>query len=244
MAKNTTEVVKTDNSIPGFLKNNTTSRGSENIDHNDLSIPRIEIVQSLSTVRKKNSAEYIEGAEEGMLYNSVTKELYGFEINFVPVYFIKQYLVWRDRKLGSGFGGAYQTEEEAIYRVREMENPNEWESVLTHQHFGLVVKENGEKEEVVVSMAKSKIRVSKKLNSLIRINGNDRFSRIYKIKGVQVENNQNQEFFNFDFVNVGFVTEDIYRHAEKVYELLKSGSASVNYESEEGESTTDDDAPF
>ena len=240
MTKKKDEVMNTQDNMPDFLKNQT-GRGSENVDHNDLIIPRLEVVQSLSTVRKKTSSEYIEGAEEGMLYNSVTRELYGSEVTVVPIIFIKEYLVWRDRKLGGGFGGAHATEEEARARVSEMDNPDEWEVVLTHQHFCLILREDGTKEEAVVSMSKSKLKVSKKFNSLVRINGGDRFSRRYKLRGVAAENSQGQEFYNLDVINVGFVDEPTYRYAEEVYGLLKSGAASAD---RSFESAGDDEAPF
>lgn len=234
------EIANVEATLPDFLKNQT-GRGSEDVNHNDLIIPRLEVVQSLSTVRKKNSPEYIEGAEEGMFYNSVTRELYGSEVVVVPILFIKECLVWRDRKLGGGFGGAHITEEEARARISEMSNPDEWEVVLTHQHFCLIVKADGTKEEAVVSMSKSKLKVSKKFNSLIRINGGDRFSRRYKLRGVIAENNQGQEFYTLDVLNVGFVDEPTYRHAEKIYELLRSGAASAD---RNFESTSNDEAPF
>lgn len=237
--KNGKELVQSNN-MPDFLKNQS-NRGSEGVDHNDLIIPRLEIVQSLSTARKKTSPEYIEGAEEGMLYNSVTRELYGSEVVVVPVLFIKEFLVWKDRKLGGGFGGAHATEEEARARVAEMDNPDEWEVTLTHQHFCLVLKEDDTMEEVVVSMAKSKLKVSKKFNSLIRINGGDRFSRKYKLRGVTAENSQGQEFYNLDVVNIGFVDEPAYRYAEEIYELLKSGAASAD---RSFESDGDDEVPY
>src|SRR5688572_12124300 len=93
--------------LPAYIKQNQQARGSENVDMGDVAIPRIEIVQMLSPCLKKNDAAYIEGAEAGMLYNSVTRELYGHKVDVIPVYFKKQWLVWKDRKAGGGFGGAY-----------------------------------------------------------------------------------------------------------------------------------------
>lgn len=241
MSKKNDQVANVEATLPDFLKGQT-GRGSEAVDHNDLIIPRLEVVQSLSKVRKKTASEYIDGAEEGMLYNSVTRELYGHEVNIVPVFFVKEFLVWRDQKLGGGFGGAHASEEEAMARRAEMDNPNEWEVNLTHQHFCLIVKPDGTTEEAVISMAKSKLKVSKKFNSLIRLNGGDRFSRVYKLKGIATENSQGQEFYTLDVLNVGFVDEPTYRHAEKIYELLKSGAASAdrNFDSVDN----DGEAPF
>lgn len=225
--------IKNDNTTittekPAYLKDQTSNRGSEEVGHDDLVIPRIEVVQSLSTVRKKTSSDYIEGIEEGMLYNSVTKETYGSQVTIVPVLFTKEWLVWRDRKLGGGFAGAYSTEIDAVAAINLLDNPSEWEAVLTHQHFCLVITDTGKLEEAVISMSKSKLKVSKKLNSLVRLNGGDRFSRAYIVSGVTDENSQGQEFYNLNVTNVGFVSEDVFRYAEQTYELIRSGAASAD----------------
>ena len=65
------------NDLPDWLQGKGAARGSENVTTDDMLIPRIELVQALSPARKKSDAAYIEGAEEGMLYNNVTRELYG-----------------------------------------------------------------------------------------------------------------------------------------------------------------------
>lgn len=220
------EIVEVQN-VPEFLRGKTTNRGSEEVGHEDLIIPRIEIVQSLSKVRKKTAPEYIEGIEEGMLYNSVTRRNYGSSIEIVPVVFKREYILWREQKLGGGFGGAFNTQEEAEAARMDQEKPEEWEAVLTHQHFCLV-KEEDTWEEAVISMAKSKLKVSKNFNSLVRINGGDRFSRRYKLSGVLTENKNGQEFYTVVVGNLGFVDEPAYQKAEAVYDLIMAGGATAD----------------
>ena len=222
--------------IPEYLRGQGPGRGSEQVDTTDITIPRIEIVQSLSKARKKNDPGFIEGAEEGMLYNSVTRELYGFSLQIVPIYFMKEYLLWRDQKLGGGFGGAYGTEAEALADAQTREKPEEWEAVLTHQHFCLILHEDGRSEEAVVSMSKSKLKVSRKFNSLVRVNGGDRFSRSYTLCGVADQNSQGQDYFNVAFATKqGFVTEPVFRHAEKVYELIARGGVVADRSTDDSE---------
>lgn len=217
--------------LPDFLKNSATSRGSEEVGAADLIIPRLEVVQSLSPCRKKNDPAYIDGAEEGMLFNNVTRELYGTDVAVVPVYFRKQYLLWKDRKKGGGnggFRGAFPTEIEARQAVIAA-GEEDIDVVETNEHFCLLVKgASGQCEEIVLSMAKSKMKVSRKWNSLIRMNGGDSFSRVYRISGVSETNARNEEFFNFGISNVGYVTEAIYKRAEALYEQIASGAVKVD----------------
>jgi len=224
MSKGEKQVAVVENSPPAFLQHQGSDRGSEQMGREDITIPRLEIVQSLSKARKKTDPAFIEGAEEGTLYNSVTRELYGFEVNVVPVFFLKEYLLWRDQKLGGGFGGGYPTELKANEARDLRDKPEEWEVVMTHQHFCLIQRPDGKLEEAAISMSKSKLKVSKKFNSLVRVNGGDRFSRVYRIRGIADQNNQGQDFYNLSVdTQPGFVTEPVYRAAERVYELIAQG---------------------
>ena len=236
MAKNEVANVNMNETMPAFLQEKMQdNRGSEEVGSDDLVIPRIELVQSLSACRKKTDPAYIDGAQEGMLYNNVTRELYGESINVVPVFFRKEYLLWRDTKLGGGFGGAFPDGASGEEARQVQEAPHEWEVVDTNQHFVLVLKEDGSVEEAVMSMAKTKSRASRNWNSLVRINGGPRFSRVYKISGVADQNKAGQDFYNLSVKNVGFVTEQVFKHAEQIYDMVKSGSAAVDRSTEVAE---------
>ena len=220
--------VKNDN-LPAYIKQSDKGRGSENVDMQDVAIPRIELVQMLSPCLKKNDPGYIEGAQAGMLYNSVTRELYGEKVIVIPVYFKKQYLVWKDRKAGGGFGGAYDTVLDANERIKQ-EPPGDqekWTAQDTAQQLVLVVKSDGSTEEAIVSMSRTKLKVSKNWNSLIRLNGNDRFSRQYVLFAVDETNNNGDEYKNFGVANGGFPAELHYRKAEALYVAVASGERKV-----------------
>jgi len=224
-----TQEIATQTDVPDFLKNQMQdNRGSEEVQSNDLVIPRIELVQSLSKCRKKADPAYIDGIEEGDLYNNVTRKVYGEDMVVCPVYFRKEWLLWRDQDLGGGFGGAFDSAEAAESARQLVEKPEEWEVVDTNQHFVLVINDDGTIEEAVVSMAKTKAKTSRTWNSLVRINGGPRFSRLYKLVGVAATNKANQDYFTLDVKNVGFVTEEIFKHAEKVYEMVTSGKAGID----------------
>ena len=53
--------------------------GLENVDKQDLALPFLKLLQSGSDETKKKHAKYVEGAEAGMFYNTVTKKLYNGE---------------------------------------------------------------------------------------------------------------------------------------------------------------------
>ena len=227
MKNESMEIVDT-TTIPDFLKMG--NRGAENVSADDMIIPRIELVQALSPARKKNDPAYVEGAEEGMLYNNVTRQLYGEAVTVVTVYYTKQYLVWKDRKAGgggsNGFRGAFATEQSARDAIAQLGEEG-LEVSDTAQHF-VLVKSGDQWSEAVVSMAKSKIKVSKRWNSLIRMTNTDSFSRAYKLSAVTETNARNESYYNFNITPLGFVNQDLYKRAEKLYETIKSGNVKVS----------------
>ncbi len=63
--------------------------GLETIEKTDLALPFLKLLQSGSDETKKKHAKYVEGAEAGMFYNTVTKKLYNGEkgIEVIPVFY-------------------------------------------------------------------------------------------------------------------------------------------------------------
>lgn len=236
---NSNMVIVTDQ--PDYIKNGE-GRGSENVGMDDLVVPRLEIVQGLSPAVKPGDPGHVEGATLGDLLNSVTRQLFKREggVMVVPVYYSMQYLVWRKReyrdpnnptktiKTDGGFFGAYNTVDEAERRAEEEGGEANGIEVLdTPQHFCLLLNhETGHVDEIMLSMPRTKAKISRQWNSLIRLNGGDRFSRVYRI-GTQLQKNSQGDFYNFEVKAVGFPPKAVYEQAEKLYEIIASGERKV-----------------
>lgn len=234
--RNEGAVVKSD--VPDYIKQGG-GRGNENVDMSDMVIPRIEVAQALSKCLKESEAGYIEGAKQGDLYNTVTRENYGPSLTVIPVLFKKEYLAWRDQKLGGGFAGAYPSAQECQTRINQEEKPEEWEATETAQQLVMIPKADGSTEEAVVSMNKTKLKVSKNWNSLIRLNGNDRFSRMYVLHSVDETNSKNQDFKNFSVFTADFPPAEIYKRAEALYDAVLSGARKMNIDRSDMEEGTE-----
>ncbi len=228
-----TTAVASSADVPDYIRQSQ-GRGSENVEMQDLVIPRIELVQALSYCLEEGGADYIEGAKPGMFYNSVTRELYGPSVIVCPVFFKKQYLVWKDRKKGGGFGGAFDSMQEAQARIaQETEEQDAWEAIETHQQIVLTVNQDThETTEAVLSCARTKQKVSRQWNSLIRVNGFDRFSRVYELFGVDDENNAGEKFKNIGVRYVDFASMPVYKAAEALYNSIASGERTVKIDDE------------
>jgi hypothetical protein len=165
-----------------------------------------------------------------MLYNNVTRTLYGTEVTVVPVYYTKQFLVWKDRKAGgggsNGFRGAFASKELADRAIAELAE-EALEVSDTAQHF-VLVRNGDDWQEAVISMAKSKVKVSKRWNSLMRLSNTDSFSRAYKLSATTETNARNESYFNFNVAALGFVNKELYERAEKLYETIRTGAVKVS----------------
>lgn len=214
-------------------------RGNESVGQDDIVIPRLELVQGLSPAVKEGDAGYIEGAKPGMLMNSVTKQLYGKEVFVVPVIYMKQWLVWRKRKFADekgreqttegGFFGSFNTEHEANDRMAAEVSlgidPRSIEVIDTPQHLCLLINFNtGAVEELMVSMPRTKAKVSRQWNSMIRLAGGDRFSRVYRVTS-SLEKKNGNDYYNFVIAQSGFPAPVLYKQAEKLYEQMINGRA-------------------
>lgn len=247
MAKAKEEVMVVESAeVPAWLKDKMDdTRGNENVTKDDLVIPRLGLIQAISPEIKKNDPNYIEGAEQGMLFNTVTRELYESAV-VCPVLFEKQWLVWKDRKEGGGFGGQFDSEEEAVEYIGTLEDPDDWEVTGTPTHLCYIVGADGKASEIAIPMPISKARISRQWNSLIRMLGGPRFGRVYKITGIEDKNPAGEDYWNMKVEQAGYPSEALFKAAEKLYEDVSSGEIKYKMDTDDDGNTPDNDnvGPF
>lgn len=217
--------------VPDYIESNT-NRGSEDVGQEDLVIPRLEVIQALSPAVKDGDPGYIPEARPGMLMNSVSKQLYGKEVMVVPVVFMKQWLVWRQRKdkdgkpIEGGFFGSFNHPDAAKRRAdEEGGEANYIEIIETPQHLCLLLNFASSKvEEIMVSMPRTKAKISRQWNSMVRMAGGDRFSRAYRVTSA-LEKKPQGDYYNFAIAQSGFPNKAIYVQAEELYKVISAGRA-------------------
>ena len=79
-------------------------KGTQNITQEDLALPFLKVLMPLSPEVNKKDGKYVEGSGPGMIFNSVTKELYDGDkgINVLPCHYLKQYVEWQERGMSTG----------------------------------------------------------------------------------------------------------------------------------------------
>jgi hypothetical protein len=150
----------------------------------------------------------------------------------VPVYFRPVWAVWLDRdanKGKTGFRGVFQTKEEADQRVAQGDEI--LEVIDQYEHYVMVLTPDGI-DEAVITMSRSKAKVSRRWNSLVRMLGGDRFSRVYNLSSVADQNDNGERFYNMRVEVVGYVTKEVHERAAALYDTLSANidrvSASVD----------------
>lgn len=233
------------NETPEWVKNGQ-GRGSENVTTKDMILPRLEIVQAQSPIKDENPA-----AAEGMLFNTVTQEVIGDTAFVIPIFYRMEWLVWKDQDEGGGFFGAFDSDYAAQQRRlevidKERLDPGFIEVIDTPVHYCLLVKGDMTTDQIVVSMPRSKAKVSRKWNTLIQLGGGDRFSRAYKLTTFKDKNKQNKTFFNFVVTPAGFAPKPIFDECERLYSKFKTEDVRADHASaaragsDEGVSASDD----
>ena len=211
--------------------------GLENVDKQDLALPFLKLLQSGSDETKKKHAKYVEGAEAGMFYNTVTKKLYNGEkgIEVIPVFYKMTYPEWapfekrEGRPIHNDRGPGIMSKVTQNDRNKDMlDNGNE--IIKTANHFVVI---NGERpEKALMTMKSTQLKVSRQWNSLMENEfENDpntgkslqapTFSRIYKLGSVE-----NSGSFTWHGYNVSMVRKvdnaGLYQMARDFYNSLKN----------------------
>jgi hypothetical protein len=214
------------------------------IGQEDLALPFLKILGQLSPEVNKRDGKYVEGAEPGMIYNSVSGELYdGVKgIDVIPCFYKLEYIEWKDRGEGLGAPVAIydsssdimsKTTPDANYKDR-LPNGNYIEK--TASHFVIVAGDSP--STALISMKSTQLKISRKWNSMmsgIKMKGANgmftpaSFSHIYKLKTTQMSNDKGT-WFGWEVSKVGPVTEKgLYDQAKGFSDSISKGSVKAKH---------------
>lgn len=223
MSKSTavsTQLVASTDKLPAHLKAvENDQRGNENVGMN-VTIPRINLLQKMSSEVDKHNSKYIEGAEPGHFMNTLTQKIYGEEIYCINLIVDTVWEGKRKFEFGGGLLGTHPTRAACQESIDAQDRPEQWENVETHRHLILLKDpETGELDETpaVFDMSASKIRTSKHWNSQIVMQGGPRFSSLWKLSSRHTESKTGNTFVVLEVDLMGWAQEADYKLAEEVY---------------------------
>ena len=219
-------------------------KGLGKLTQEDLALPFLKILGQLSPEVNKRDGKYVKGAEPGMIFNSVTGDLYDGAkgIQVVPCHYKLEYIEWRDRGEGSGAPVAIhssssdvmtKTTRDASFKDR-LPNGNYIER--TASHFVIV---NGQTPSTaLIAMKSTQLKISRKWNSMmagIRLKGKNglftpaSFSHIYQLKTIQ-QSNDKGTWFGWEVSKIGPVQDTtLYQQAKTFAENVSKGDVKVKH---------------
>ena len=150
-------------------------QGFENMTQEDMALPFVRILGQLSPQVTDGDAKYIEGAKPGMIYNTVTSELFDGKkgIKIIPCYYKKDYPEWSDRGDGPGAPVANHLPNSPVIQTGKREGskirlPNGNYLEETASYYVLVETKAGGMTPALITMKSTQLNVSKKWNSMMK----------------------------------------------------------------------------
>ena len=225
--------------------------GFENVDSKSLALPFLKVLGQLSPQVTQGDSQFIPEARAGMIYNTVTDELYDGAkgITVVPCYYKLEYIEWKDREKGAVAPvNVYTSDSDIMSKTTRgddgkdrLENGNYIEE--TASHYVLIV-EPEKTSTALLTMKSTQRKKSKKWNSMMMSLRQKRksgagffkpapFTQKYSLKTVLEKNNLGS-WFGWEIEHVGGVdSEEVMKAAFDFYESCKKGAVRVNHNKEE-----------
>jgi len=230
--------------LPANMFEDDAAKGLGAIGQEDLALPFLKILGQLSPEVNKRDGKYVEGAEPGMIYNSVSGELFdGVKgIDVIPCFYKLEYIEWKDRGEGLGAPVAIydsssdimsKTKPDANYKDR-LPNGNYIEKTASH----FVIVEGDSPSTALISMKSTQLKISRKWNSMmsgIKMKGANgmftpaSFSHIYKLKTTQMSNDKGT-WFGWEVSKIGPVTDKgLYDQAKSFSDSISKGAVKAKH---------------
>jgi hypothetical protein len=227
--------------------------GMDNMGTEDLALPFLKILSGLDPVLDEN-----EEARKGDIYNTVTSTPYKGKVGVrvVPCAYQRRFIQWSPR--GSGNGAPIAIFDPSQERPKTERSPDDNKEYVvggdgsyieeTHQHFVLLLKEDGTMETALIAMKSTQLKKSRKWNSMMAsrtVKGKNgsftppRYSHIYHLKTVSEENSKGS-WHGWEMSCEGVIQDgDLYARAKAFAESITAGEVVVKHtdDDEKGDKT-------
>jgi len=234
--------------------------GVENVKPDDLIIPRLTIIQGLSPQVTQGKPEFDPRARTGMIWDVGLQEGFPDGIEFLPVYYVKNWLEWAPRSSGKGLV-AIHSDDTPMSQARKNELgqfvlPSGNFIAETAQLFGYNMTANHRRS--FIPMAATQLSKAKRLltlhngEKLNRADGSEYtpklWYRVYKLTTVP-EGNTKGNWSGWKIERGMKLTEvpgwkEIYKDIPIFFESVRKGALRGDLAEEAGNAAKDDEIPF
>ena len=235
--KNTIKV-KENNALQTVNIEQFADEGFDNVDSKSLALPFLKVLGQLSPQVTQGDSNFIPDAKAGMIYNTVTDELYDGHkgITVIPCYYKLEYIEWKDRDKGAVAPvNVYPSDSDIMTKTTRgddgkdrLQNGNYIEETASHY---VMVVEPDKTSTALITMKSTQRKKSKKWNSMMmslrqqRKNGKGffkpaPFTQKYLLATVLEKNNMGS-WFGWEISHVGAVeSEEVLKAAFDFLSLI------------------------
>ena len=262
----TNEIAQTGNhALPDYLRGKAKENRIGNIDRTDLIIPRIKLLQKVST-----EIEEFEGAKPGEFWHSILNESLGAELLGIPIVMRKTHVLWAPRGdergiLARSRDAIHWDPPEGEFRVKFKGNMKEyvWKLAPTVVESGLAEFGSSRDDDPqsppaaaltyemlwlfpqrmdlgpsIILNTRGSVKTCKNLLSLIDAKPVDHFYQLYSIGSVVDKGPDNVTYFNYSYKSAGFPDESDGEIARSMFEQYKDIAFRASDERQDAENPT------
>lgn len=227
----------TTTNIPEYLKQEGVPLGAEHMRPSDILLARFQLAQDQTRAAKKQNADYyIDGLEPGMFYNTMTKQVYGNKVLFIPllewpkrVRFPEEFtgdgtILCRSENGRIGEGDPGGDCRACIFSKRVDGNPSLCSEVMTYHILPLQERDYLPTPEdwCIWGARRSAMNAGKKLNRLYKMRGPvDLFKCVFQISSFW-DTKQTQPCWVPDIDNAEWVTPDQLSFARAFFQSVRN----------------------
>jgi hypothetical protein len=244
MNQETNVQVKSNAQLPANTLEQDAGKGLGKLTQEDLALPFLKIIGQLSPEVNKRDGKYVEGSEPGMIFNSVSGELYDGTkgISVIPCLYKLEYIEWKDRGEGSGAPVAIHSSASDIMSKTKMDAnfkdrlPNGNYIEKTANHFVVITQPTT--TTALISMKSTQLKISRKWNSMmagIKMKGKNgmftpaSFSHTYQLRTFQ-QSNDKGTWFGWEVQKIGPVSNtETYQQAKTFADNISQGNVKAKH---------------
>jgi hypothetical protein len=234
--------------VPSYLAAHRGNKaGRDNMDADDIIVPRLSIAQEGMTAQMKKSSEsYLPDLNAGDFFNTVTNEIYGKKVHVVPILFFKNYIKFAKE---GGIEAMFNHVSEVPKGALDFKGGVPPEVTEFKNRLCLLVKENFKPTPIVVSFKSTGLKFAKQWNSLIQATNLPAFARSYELNTFERKRGT-QSWFLCQVKPHVFVPESFFSGAELTFKQFEKMGFKVDTsgldtdESGSASTAVDEDIPF
>lgn len=220
--------------------------GFEDTDSDSFALPFLTILQSNSPQCIRGKATFIDGAQPGMFFNTITEEFYDKSIDVIPVHYYREFIEWLPER--GGIVKSHGPDEiilERVVRIDDQKNQilDNGHIIQDHRNHYLLLADDLEQGPMILSLTSTGVKHSKKWLTRMRSLKNPKtggkvpmYAAKWTIELVLNEDGE-KAWYQLGFKSKtciefnSWLNKKEWQHALAAREIIKSGEAKADWDS-------------